>query len=134
MHYQVLSILKTFYNPKNFPLIPPLLIDYKFVTDIKTKANIFNKFLPEHCTHLNNDSWFPTNQIFLTQSRLGSLAFSEDEIFNIIRAFSIHKAHGHDDISIRMIKICDKSMLKTFKSYISELDQVILLLRYMEKI
>ena len=134
MHYQVLSILKTFYNPKKIPLIPPLLIDYKFVTDIKTKANIFNKFLLEHCTPLNNDSWFPTNQIFLTQSRLGSLAFSEVEIFNIIRAFSIHKVHGHDNVSIRMIKICDKSMLKTFKSYISELNQVILLPRYMEKI
>ena len=25
---------------------------------------------------------------------------------------NIHKAHGHDDISIRMIKICDKSLLK----------------------
>ena len=24
----------------------------------------------------------------------------------------IHKAHGHDDISIRMIKMCDKSRLK----------------------
>ena len=29
-----------------------------------------------------------------------------------IRALNIHKAHGHDDISIRMIKICDKSLLK----------------------
>ena len=24
----------------------------------------------------------------------------------------MHKAHGHDDISIRMIKMCDKSILK----------------------
>ena len=38
------SILKTFYNDKNVPLVPPLLIDNKFATDIKTKANIFNKF------------------------------------------------------------------------------------------
>ena len=38
------SILKTFYNDKKVPLIPPLLIENKFVTDIKTKANIFNKF------------------------------------------------------------------------------------------
>ena len=34
------------------------------------------------------------------------------EILKIIRALNIHKAHGHDDISIRMIKICDKSLLK----------------------
>ena len=25
---------------------------------------------------------------------------------------NVHKAHGHDHISIRMIKICDKSILK----------------------
>ena len=40
------------------------------------------------------------------------LDFNEEEILKIIRALNIHKAHGHDDISIRMIKMCDKSLLK----------------------
>ena len=106
------SILKTFYNGKKIPLIPPLLVDDKFVTDMKTKANIFNKFFAEQCIPLKNDSKRSSNQIFLTQSRLSSLDFSEDEILKIIRALNIHKTHGHDDISIRMIKICDKSLLK----------------------
>ena len=79
---------------------------------MKTKADIFNKFFAEQCTPLKNDSKIPINQIFLTQSRLSSLDFNEDEILKIIRALNIHKAHGHDDISIRMIKICDKSLLK----------------------
>ena len=39
------SILKTIYNDKNVLLIPPLLIDDKFVTDIQAIANIFNNFL-----------------------------------------------------------------------------------------
>ena len=30
------------------PLVPPLLINDKFVTDIKTKANMFHKFLPNN--------------------------------------------------------------------------------------
>ena len=106
------SILKTFYNCKKIPLIPPLLVNDKFVTDMKTKADIFSKIFAEQCTHLKNDSKIPINQIFLTQSRLSSLDFNEDEILKIIRALNIHKAHGHDDISIRMIKICDKSLLK----------------------
>ena len=106
------SILKTFYNGKKIPLIPPLLVNDKFVTDMKTKADIFNKFFAEQCTPLKNDSKIPINQIFLTQSRLSSLDFNEDEILKIIRALNIHEAHGHDDISIRMIKICDKSLLK----------------------
>ena len=79
---------------------------------MKTKANIFNKFFAEQCTPLKNDSKLPSNQIFLTQSPLSFIDFSEDEILKIIRALNIYKAHGHDDISIRMIKICDKSLLK----------------------
>ena len=78
---------------------------------MKTKADIFNKFFEEQCTPLKNDSKIPINQIFLTQSRLSSLGFNEDEILKIIRALNIHEAHGHDDISIKMINICDKSLL-----------------------
>ena len=83
------SILKTFYNGKKIPLIPPLLVNDKFVTDMKTKADIFNKFFAEQCTPLKNDSKIPINQIFLTQSRLSSLDFNEDEILKIIRALNI---------------------------------------------
>ena len=106
------SIFKTFYNDKKIPLIPPLLIDDKFVTDIQTKANIFNKFFAEQCTPARNGSVLPVNQIFLTQARLKSLDFKKVEILKIIRALNINKAHGYDDISIRMTKICDKSLLK----------------------
>ena len=106
------SILKTFYNDKKIPIIPPLLVNDKFVTDIQIKANIFNKFFADQCTPLKNNSSLPANQIFLTQSRLTSLDFDEDELLKIIRALNINKAHGHDDISIRMIKICDKSLIK----------------------
>ena len=50
--------------------------------------------------------------MFLTQSRLCTLDFNENEILKIIRALNVHKAHGHDDISIRMIQICDRTLLK----------------------
>ena len=106
------SILKSFYNDRKVPLIPPLLIDDKFVTDIQTKTNILNKFFADQCQQLNNANDLPTNQIFLTQSRLGSLDFNEGELLQIIRTLDMHKAHDYDDISIRMIKICDKSLLK----------------------
>ena len=106
------STLKSFYNDRKVPLIPPLLIDDRFVTDIQTKTNIFNKFFADQCQPLNNASDLPTDPIFLTQSRLVSLNFNEGGLLQIIRALNINKAHGHDDISIRMIKICDKSLLK----------------------
>ena len=83
-----------------------------FVTDIQTKANIFNKFFTEQCTPLKNSSVLPVNQMFLTQSRLNPIDFDQNVVLKIIRVLKIHKAHGHDDISIKMIKICDKSLLK----------------------
>ena len=61
---------------------------------------------------MKNDSKLPSNQIYLTLSELVSLDFNEDEVLKIIRSLNIHKAHGYGDISIRMIKICDKSLLK----------------------
>ena len=61
---------------------------------------------------MKNDSKLLSNQILLTQSRLSSLGFNEDKILKIIRALNIHKAHGNDALSITMIKICDKSLLK----------------------
>ena len=94
------SILKTFYNDKKIPLIPPLLIDDKFVTDIQAKANIFNKFFADQCTPLKNNSMLPTNQLFMTQARLRSLYFNEGEILKIIRPQNINKAHGHDGIYV----------------------------------
>ena len=88
------------------------MVGNKFMTDIKTKANIFNEHFAEQCAPMKNSSVLRISHRFLTQSRLTSLDFNEEEILKIIRALSIDKAHGHDDISIRMIKICDKSLLK----------------------
>ena len=85
---------------KKLPLILPLLIDNMFVTDIQTKANIFNTSFTEQCTLLKNSCVLPVTQMFLTQSRLNSIDFNEDEDLKIIRALNIHKAHGHNDISI----------------------------------
>ena len=79
---------------------------------MKIKADILNKSFAEQCTPLKNDRKLSSNQIYLTQWRLGSLNFNEDEIRKIIRALNSYKAHDYDNISIRMIKICDKSLLK----------------------
>ena len=117
------SILKIFYNEKKIPIISPLLIDDNFVTDIQSKEKIFNKFLAEQCTSLKNSSVLPANQMFLTQSTLNSINFNEDKILKVIRALNIHKVQGHDDISIRMIKICDKSLLKLLLLLFTNLTQ-----------
>ena len=72
-------VLKTFYNKK----ISPLLVDNTFVTDIKTKANIFKEYFASNVLPIS--SVFPINQRFLTQWRLTFLDFNEEEILKIIR-------------------------------------------------
>ena len=61
---------------------------------------------------LKNGSVLKINQKCLTQSRLGTLDFNENKIIKIIRTLNILQAHGHDDIFIRMIQICDRTPLK----------------------
>ena len=36
-----------------------------------------------------------------------TIDFKKEDILKIIRNLNVNKAHGHDDISIRMLKICD---------------------------
>ena len=80
---------------------------------------------------MKSDSVFPTSEMFLTQARLESLDFNSGKISKIIRALNVNKAHAHDDISIRMIKICDKPLLKPL-IMLFENFQIFLLPRYLE--
>ena len=43
---------------------------------------------------------------------MNSVPFSHDLVINVIRNLNVNKAHGHNDISIRMIKMCDESLVR----------------------
>ena len=49
---------------------------------------------------------------YLTNNGLSSVTFSQNNIAKIIQNIDSGKAHGHDNISIRMLKICSFSMYK----------------------
>ena len=59
------SILKGFYNGKRVPVIQPLLVNNKFVTDFKANANIFDDNFRKQCTPLANGNKLPENQVYL---------------------------------------------------------------------
>ena len=46
------------------------------------------------------------------ESTLSAIHFNNDNILKIFRSFNINKASGHGNTSIRMIKICDKGIVK----------------------
>ena len=43
---------------------------------------------------------------------MNSVPFSHDLVINVIRNLNVNKAHGHKDISKRMIKMCDESLVR----------------------
>ena len=85
------SILKFFYNDSKIPLIPPLLVNNKIVSDFTEKANLFNDFFATQCTPLSNNSVLPSAISFKTQSRLFSINFEKEDILKIIRTLTLIK-------------------------------------------
>ena len=104
--------MKTFVNGSKIPLIPLLLVDNKLVTDFLDKTNLFNNFFAKQCTPISNDSTIPVSINFVTRERLSSLEFCVDDIVKIIRSLDQNKPHGHDEVSIRMIRLCASSISK----------------------
>ena len=106
------SISKTFYNTKKVPIMPPILIENKLETDFLKKLITLISFFVSKCTPLSNSSSLQSSLDLETEARLTSINFSDNDILKIIRSLDINKAHGHDDISVRMVKICDDSIKK----------------------
>ena len=47
-----------------------------------------------------------------TNKSLNTINFTVDDILSVIKKIDPNKAHGHDQISIRMLEICDKTKCK----------------------
>ena len=105
-------MLKGFLNNKKIPLIPPLFYKNRFITYFEEKAEIFNSFFAKQCSLIRRDSELPTNLIFYTDNRLFTVNFSHEDVIKVIQNFNPNKAHGHDNISIRMSKIRDSTIYK----------------------
>ena len=105
-------ISKTFLNNKKIPCFPRSFHDDKFITNFKEKAEIFNNFFAKQCSLININSDLLLVLSKKTHKSLSTIHFTSDDILKIIKNLEPYKAHGHDMISIRMIKICDASICK----------------------
>ena len=104
--------MKTFYNGRKIPIIPPLLINDKLETDFKKKSHHFNAFFASECTPLIKNSALPDSVDYISTAKLSSVNFNNVDILKIIKSLNVNKAHGHDDIYIRMIMLCGQSIVK----------------------
>lgn len=101
-------LLKSLLNGKKIPS-SPIFHKNKHVTDFKENSEFFNSFF-----------WF--NSVFsylievyyrltlLTENSLTSGDFSEIHILKIIKNQDLNKTHGHDMISICVLKLCIESV------------------------
>ena len=91
--------MRTLWNEKKVPNIPPLLVKNELITEFEAKVNIFNKYLANMTNHLTDD-------------KLSSFNISSEVIFQLIKNLDPNKAHGDDEISVKMLKLCAYSICK----------------------
>ena len=106
------SILKTLLNNKKVPVIPPIFHDNKFITDFKQKAEIFNSHFSKQCTPLINNSKIPSECPRKSNESLSPITFEINDIEKIIKNLDPTKSHGHDMLSIPMLKLYGESIYK----------------------
>ena len=108
------NLINTDQNKAKIPLISPLLENGLFVTDFTEKAQIFNDYFILQCTTIDTGSEIPQGTPVST-TLLTDFVISEEKIINIIRSLNTNKAHGWDEISVRMIKLSDGALVLTLK-------------------
>ena len=81
---------------------------------------IFNDFFVRQCSLLENDAVLPALSP-RTSLILEDIEVSPRKILELIRSLDSNKAHGCDDVSIAMLKICDEAIVFTFTNNIHQL-------------
>ena len=76
-----------------------------FFSDFCIKANIFNNVFASICSVIDNGSFLPSFSNS-SGSRINYFHFTENNLLGIIKTLDPNKAHGCNDISVKMIKIC----------------------------
>ena len=79
---------------------------------LKRKLNLLILFFANQCTLMNSSSVLPNNLAKLTNKSLDRVNFSTGDTSKIINNLDPNKAHGHDMLSIRMIKLYGNSICK----------------------
>ena len=98
-----------------------MLAGNQFVTDFLVKANWFHDCFSQQCITVDSGSSIPPNITFGSEQKLSTFEFCIDDIIKIIKSLDPGKAHGHGEISIRMIKLCTSSISQTSSIFVSSL-------------
>ena len=106
------KISQNFRKWQKNPIIPPLLVNDKLVTNFLEKANLFNEFFSKQCQPLQNNSTLTKSNTYQTENRLNDITFDNEKLLKIIQSLDANKAHGYDGVSIRMLELSSPSIIK----------------------
>ena len=85
-------------------------------------ANFFNLHLAKQSTPIENGRSIRTKTNCLCDATTSAVDFEDLDVLKIIRALDIKKAHGHGNISKRLIIVCHSSIVKPssiiFRNYL----------------
>ena len=73
---------------------------------------MFNSFFAKQCSIIDSGSEIPSFLHSKLDKSLSNIPFTEKDIEKVIQSLDSTKAHGHDMISISMLKIYGKSIIK----------------------
>ena len=74
----------------------------KFACNFKEKSQIFHNYFAQQCLMINNNSNVTERILYPTDSSLGNIVFTTDNLANIIKNLDSNKSQDHGNISIRM--------------------------------
>ena len=86
------TLINIVLNKVKIPMIPPLLENGLFVTDLTEKAQIFNDYFILQCTTIDTGSEIPQDAP-ATTTLINDFVISEEKILNIIRSLNPNLKH-----------------------------------------
>ena len=95
------------------PCIPPLFENYEYITDFKKN----NSFFANQCSLINNNSQLPRTLYYMTNERLYSIKITDDDILKIIAKLDPNKAHGHDKMNHKPLRLIFNNFKQNLKNY-----------------
>ena len=106
---------KRFWSIRKYLAFLYYFIIINFFRNFRDKAELFNNFFAQQRTLIDNASEIPATRNIKSTKTLSSIPVTRADIDKVIKSLDPKKAHGHDMISIRVLKLCGDSVLPSLE-------------------
>ena len=88
----------------------PLIYNNQFAVDFKEKSYLFNTFFAKQCTPFRTGSNLPIQILRGTNGSFNTITFTKYYVLKVTKKLNSNKVRRHDQISICMLHICEKTI------------------------